>query len=90
MPHLIFRHKVVDFDPWYRVFREHAAAQADSGMRVVHVLRDAADPQQVVLWFEVDDVEAALAFTRTPEAAAAGKESGAVGGMDTWRLEQVL
>ena len=89
MPHMICRHRVADFEHWYAVFKEHAAAQTDSGMRVRYVMRDAEDPHMVVLWFEVDDVDAARAFTETPEAAAAGKEAGAVGTMDTWFMEDL-
>jgi len=87
MPHMICRHGVEDFDTWYAVFKQHDGAQADSGMRTRMVMRDAEDPNMVIMWFEVDSAEAAMAFTQTPEAAAAGEEAGVTGEMEVWFLE---
>ena len=87
MTHMIVRHGVEDFDRWYAVFKSHAGAQAGSGLRPRMVLRDAEDPHVVVMWFEIDSVEAAEAFMATPEAAEAGSEAGVVGEAQVWYLE---
>src|ERR1035437_3416769 len=50
------RHKVVDFDRWKAVFDGHAEAQRAAGLTVTHVMRNVADPGEVVLLFEVEDV----------------------------------
>ena len=88
MTHWICRHQVEDFDRWYAVFRDDAAAQAAAGIRTKFVMRDADDPNTVVMWFEIESEEAALAFTETPEAAEAGEKAGVVGGMESWFLTE--
>ena len=88
MTHWICRHRVEDFDRWYEVFKRDAGAQQAAGIRTKYVMRDAEDPNTVVMWFEVEDKARALAFTETPEAAEAGREAGAVGELQTWFLEE--
>ena len=86
MLHMICTHRVRDYDAWYAVFREHADAQAESGLRIRRVMRDAEDPDRVVMWFEVDDPDRARAFMATPAAAEAGERSGVVGPAEVWFL----
>ena len=90
MTHWICRHKVEDFDRWYEVFKRDATAQTKAGIRTMYVMRDAEDPNTVVMWFEVASREAARAFTGTPAAAEAGEEAGVVGELESWFLEESL
>jgi hypothetical protein len=41
---MIRTHRGRDDDAWCAVFREHAAARADSGLRIRRVTRNAEDP----------------------------------------------
>src|ERR1035438_2457063 len=59
MAHLLVRHKVDDFDRWKAVFDGHATAQRTAGITVTHVMRNVEDPGEVVLVFDVEDVERA-------------------------------
>jgi hypothetical protein len=79
MDYMLCKHKVADFDRWHDVFLAHAEAQREAGLHILHVLRDAADPDMVVMWFRIDDMEKAKAFTSTPEAREAADESGVIG-----------
>ena len=75
---MLVRHKVASFDNWKRVFDSHAMAQQESGLRVEKVLPILDDPTEVVLWFEVTDLEKARAFVNSPEVPDARQQSGVV------------
>ncbi len=79
MHYLLCQHKVEDYTKWRGVFDSHAEAQRESGLHLLHLLRDTADPNLVVLLFRVDDVSKARAFTQTPSAHEAGESSGVIG-----------
>lgn len=89
MAYLYVRHKVEDFDRWFAVFESHRPAHRESGFGEVHVSRDCADPDIVVLFFEVLDMEKARAFTETPESYEAKDESGVVGDPLALWLEEI-
>jgi hypothetical protein len=77
--YLLCRQVVSDYAKWRRVFDSHAEAQRESGLHLVHVLRDVADPSVVVVFFKVDDVGRARAFTEAPAAHEAAESSGVIG-----------
>ncbi len=79
MKHLLCKHEVADFDKWYAVFSSHGDAQKESGLRLINLLRDAVNPNLVVMWFEVEDMDKANAFMSAPEAYAAAEKSGVIG-----------
>lgn len=79
MHYLLCKHEVVDYAKWRGVFDSHAEAQRESGLHLLHLLRDTADPNLVVLLFRVDDVSKARAFIRAPSAREAGESSGVIG-----------
>ena len=83
---MFVRHKVAGFDNWKRVFDSHAIAQQKSGLRVEKVLRNLDDPTEVVLWFEVTDLEKARAFVNSPEVPDARQQSGVVDDPDIYFL----
>lgn len=76
MVHMLVRHRVVEFSRWKRVFDSHAAAQRQAGLRVTHVMRNTADPSEVVLLFEVEDFDRARAFVTSPAVPDVQEESG--------------
>lgn len=79
MFYVLCRHKVADFAKWHRVFESHAEAQRKAGLHLLHLLRDTADPNDVVLLFRADDLSKARAFTGAPEAGEAAQNSGVIG-----------
>ena len=83
---LLVRHKVADFDKWKQVCDSHATAQRKSGLRVEKILRNLDDPTEVILWFEVTDLEKARAFVNSPEVPDARPQSGVLDEPDIYFL----
>lgn len=86
MPYMLVRHKVADFSAWKRVFDSHRAAQRKAGLRVERVLHNLDDPNEVVLLFEVTDLEKARGFVNSPEVPEAKGQSGVVDAPDIYFL----
>ena len=86
MAHLLVRHKVADFARWKAVFDGHAAAQRAAGITVTHVMRNVEDPGEVILLFDVEDVERAKAFVFSPQVPVAQQESGVADKPDIYFL----
>ncbi len=79
MHYLLCKHEVADYDKWRRVFDSHAESQREAGLHPLHVLRDADNPNYVVMLFRADDLAKAKAFTQAPAAAEGAKSSGVIG-----------
>jgi len=86
MAHLLVRHRVADFDRWKAVFDGHAAAQRAAGITVTRVMRNVEDPGEVILLFDVEDVERAKAFVFSPQVPGAQQESGVLDRPDIYFL----
>lgn len=90
MNYLLVKHRVADFEKWGQVFDSHLVGQRESGLELLHLLREIEDPNMVVLFFHVHDLEKAQAFTSTPEASKAAEESGVEGEAEAfWLTDQV-
>ena len=79
MQYMFCSHKVADYDRWHEVFVRDERAQKESGLHLLHLLRDVADPNFVMMLFRLDDPQKAKAFTEAPEAYQAASESGVIG-----------
>ena len=89
MPYLYVRQKVADFDQWYSVFRSHDGAQQEASLKDLQLLRDVGDPNIVVCFFKVDDVDKARAFIQSGDASEAQKESGMIGEPEVLWLNEI-
>jgi hypothetical protein len=76
---MVARQKVVDFVEWRRVFDSHAEAQTAAGLRLKQLLRNIDDPNDVFVFFEVDDLKAARGFVTSPDVPEAKRQSGVIG-----------
>lgn len=79
MHYLLCKQVVSDYAKWRRVFDSHTEAQRESGLHLLHVLRDTADRNVVVAFFKVDDLGKARVFTEAPAAHEAAEISGVIG-----------
>ena len=79
MNHLIVRHKVADFPVWKSGYDAHLPARKQAGLKELKLLHVAADPNDVVLLFEVADVIMAKAFCESADLRAAMEAFGVVG-----------
>jgi len=89
MPYLLVRHRVADFDRWYKVFKSHAEAQREAGFSDFQLLRDAKDPNIIVCLFKVDDMDKARAFTQSGDSQRAQKNSGVIGPPEILLLKEI-
>lgn len=78
MTYMMIRHKVADFSRWKRVFDSHLAAQQKSGLLAPRVFRNLDDPNEVVYFFEVTDIEKARGFISSPAVPEAKQQSGVI------------
>jgi hypothetical protein len=74
--YMLCRNKVADFERWKTVFASHAEAHRAAGLKLEHLWRSTDDSNNILLLFEVEDLNKALAFINAPEAANAANESG--------------
>jgi hypothetical protein len=76
---MLCKNKVADYAEWRQVFDSHAEAHSDSGIRLLHLLRDPVDPNMVVLLFKVDDSSKARAFVDASNVSESAERSGVIG-----------
>ncbi|UCE18928.1 MAG: hypothetical protein JSV84_00830 [Gemmatimonadota bacterium] len=76
MPYLFVRQKVEDFERWYDGFKSHDEAHQEAGLKDLQLLRDVSDPNTVVCFFRVEDIEKAKVFTEPPKRARHGRCRG--------------
>ncbi len=79
MHYLFCKNKVEDYTKWRRVFDADAEGQRESGLHLLHLLRDTDDPNTVIMLFRADDLSKARAFTEAPRAGESAESSGVVG-----------
>jgi len=87
MPHLLVRHRVADYGKWRPVFDDHAPFRAEHGSTGGQVFRNADDPAEVVMLFEVDDLDRAREFVRSDELREAMQSAGVVDQPDVYFLD---
>ena len=63
MPHLLVRHKVSDFSKWKSAYDAHSPARKEVGLKEEHLLRNMDNPNEVILLFEVNDLQKAKEFS---------------------------
>ena len=62
MPYVLVRHKVADFAKWKPGYDSHLPARQKAGLKEEHLLRNADNPNEVILLFEADDLQKAKEF----------------------------
>ncbi|UCE58390.1 MAG: hypothetical protein JSU63_13220 [Phycisphaerales bacterium] len=79
MHYMLCKNKVADYAKWRQVFDSHAKAHRESGLHLLHLLREMDDPNTIVFMFKVDDMDKVQAFINAPEAAEGAKQGGVIG-----------
>jgi hypothetical protein len=62
MPYLLIHHAVKNFDIWKSAYDEHRGARDEAGLTELHLLRNAADRNDIVILFQAEDLERARTF----------------------------
>ena len=87
MPHLLVRHKVLDFSKWKPAYEAHLPARQQAGLREEHLLRNMDDPNEVILLFEVKELEKAKEFGASAGLREAMQDAGVVDKPDLYFLD---
>ena len=89
MPCLLIRHTVRDYPTWKAVFDEHETTRRANGSQGGRLFRSAADPNEVLLLLEWDDLERARLFADSDDLREAMARAGVTDRPDIWFLEDV-
>jgi heme-degrading monooxygenase HmoA len=89
MPCLLIRHKVEDYATCASVFAEHESTRRANGSLGGRLFRSAADPHEVLLLLEWDDLERARLFADSDDLREAMAWEGVTDRPDIWFLEDV-
>jgi quinol monooxygenase YgiN len=76
MQGMMIRHKVNDYGVWKPYFDADKPRQEAAGLHVAELLRSLDDPNEVVIWFQMDDVDQARAFVQDPRLREVMMEAG--------------
>ena len=79
MATLMVKHPVVDYGSWRAAYDEVAPLRAQYGCTADRVIRDAADPAQLLVLHEFPTLDDARSFAGDPALAAAMARGGVVG-----------
>jgi hypothetical protein len=66
MTYLLAIHKVADFTDWKRGYENSLAARRKAGLKEKYLLRSTEDPNEIILLHEVEYLQKAQEFTRSP------------------------
>jgi heme-degrading monooxygenase HmoA len=89
MPYLLVRHKVADYAKWKPFFDQHSATRQASGSQGGRLLRNANDPNELVVLFEWDDLEKARQFAQSNDLREIMQRAGVVDQPNIYFLEEV-
>ena len=87
MPCLLIRHTVQDYTTWASVFDEHESTRWANGSQGSRLFRNAANPNEILLLLEWDDLERARLFVDSDDLKEGLIRSGVAGATDIWFLE---
>jgi hypothetical protein len=88
MNYLIIRHRVADFSRWKAGYDDHSGAREQAGLKEKALLHDIKDTNQVVLLFEVTDVQKAQNFAESLELREVMRAAGVTDKPDICLLRQ--
>jgi hypothetical protein len=82
MAHMFIRHQVQDFDKWKPAYDAHQQARAAAGLQELHLWHNLDAPNEIVLLFEVSEVEQARAFAESKDLNERMAAAGVMGAPD--------
>jgi heme-degrading monooxygenase HmoA len=90
IPYLLVRHKVEDYQRWKAVFdHDHGATRERSGSKGGWILRNAEDPNELLILLEWDSLENAQRFANADDLREAMQRAGVADQPDVYFLEEV-
>ena len=79
MSHYMFiRHKVRDFAEWKPGYEAHLAKRKEAGLTEKFLMREADDPNEIVVLFEAKDLARAQQFAESDDLRKTMQELGVI------------
>jgi len=88
MNYLLIRHRVADFSRWKAAYDDHSGAREQAGLKEKELLHDIKDTNQVVLLFEVADIQKAQNFAESSDLREVMRAAGVTDKPDIYFLRQ--
>ncbi len=89
MPYILVRHKVEDYAKWKPIFDEDGVNRKAGGSKGSQLLRNADDPNELLILMEWDDLGKARQFTQSPALREAMERAGVTDHPDIYFLDEV-
>jgi hypothetical protein len=89
MPSVVIRQKVADYATWKPIFDGHTSTRRANGSQGGRLFRNAADPNEILVLFEWDDLDRARLFTQSDDLHEGMAHAGVVDRPDLWFLEEI-
>lgn len=87
MPVLLIRHRVANYETWRQTFLDDGGAREANGAQGGRVFRSDADPNEVWIWLEWDDLFRARLFVKSDDLIEAIERGGVTDHPDYWFLD---
>jgi len=87
MAFILVRHRVTNFECWEAAYDDHRDARELAGLTELHLLRNRADPNDVVVLFQSDNAEQTRAFIWSDDLRNIMHEAGVIGTPEILELE---
>jgi len=89
MIYFLVRHKNKDYANWRKVFDEHSATRKTSGSKGASLLRNADDPNEIVIITEWDSLEKARKFAQSEDLKKTMQQAGVIDKPDVYLPEEI-
>ncbi len=89
MPSLLVRHKVHDYATWKSGFDAHGATRRADGSQGGRLFRNIADPSEVLVLLEWDDLDRARLFAQSDDLRESMALLEVTDQPDLWFLEEI-
>ena len=89
MAYLLVRHKIENYAKWKPIFDDHGGMRKASGCKGGRLFRNAANPDELVILFEWDDVKKAQQFAQASDLRETMERAGVVDRPDVYSLEEI-
>ena len=78
MTFLLLRHRVENYGAWKIAYDKHAPSREAAGLVELNLLRTIADPNEVLILFQTEDIERARDFVQSDDLKNAMKHAGVI------------
>ena len=82
MTYILIRHKVADFGKWKLAYDGDITSRQRASLKETHLLHNVQNHEEVVLLFEVDDLQKAMEFCNSSDLRGAMQKAGVIGAPD--------